>query len=75
VIRPWRGMIDKGVREGSEACFNDPFTPEHFWHLKRFICTGIIAFWITLRFGKDAKGLFTVIERLRSISRSTSVDS
>jgi hypothetical protein len=49
----------KAVREGSEACFNDPFTPESFWHLTRFIFTRIIAFWITLSFGKDAKGLFT----------------
>ena len=51
--------MTKAVREGSEACFNDPFTPESFWYLTRFICTRIIAFWITLRFGKDAKGLFT----------------
>ena len=49
----------KAIREGRGVCFDAPFTPEHFWHLTRFICTGIIAFWITLRFGKDAKGLFT----------------
>ena len=76
MIRPARGEGGEGdVREGRGVYFDAPFTPEHLWHLTRFICTGIIAFWITLRFGKDAKGLFTVIERLRSISRSTSVDS
>ena len=32
---------------------------ESFWYLTRFICTRTIAFWITLRFGKDAKGLCT----------------
>ena len=46
-----------------EACFNDPYALESFWYLTRFMCTRTIAFWTTLRFGKDAKGLFTVIVR------------
>ena len=42
-----------------EACFNDPYALESFWYLTRFMCTRTIAFWTTLRFGKDAKGLCT----------------